>query len=297
VFDAEQVPDRVAVTVLDFAKSAYDAEFSVFNEEYTDEEPVFDEGVVYADEPLFDSEPDSDHVAAFQFAGLEHDVVHVCAQEHAFTDVDTACLDFGCVDKLQPEDVLVTCSMIFPNRIHKVLNTYCSSHVDCEELFHEDSGSLVLTHVQRATTAPKLKIKSALCGGFASKHWDPGVARGLEFMALGKSRADLNWDLGVAGCLGFMALSGPRPDFLWDPGAQESLQSIECIRSGADFVSAYLEGFAKFHHAHPHELHVDKFESQVMGSRLSGRITVHQAYWNWFRFPDFVAVAEVWWNC
>jgi hypothetical protein len=64
---------------------------------------------------------------------------------------------------------------------YKYLNTYCSSRGDHAELFHEDSGSLVLNHIHDTTTAPNLDVRSVFCDtvvaddGFTHHLWNPGL--------------------------------------------------------------------------------------------------------------------------
>jgi hypothetical protein len=74
VFNAEPMLDHVAVSVFEFARPE-------------DKEPFhddFEDGPVFDEEPLFDTEPVSDRVATFEFAGSEHDSEPVFAEEHVF---------------------------------------------------------------------------------------------------------------------------------------------------------------------------------------------------------------------
>jgi hypothetical protein len=87
--------------------------------------------------------------------------------------------------------VLISSSTIFLNRSGKDLNTYCSSRGDRAELFHEDSGSLELSHIHGAATAPNMDMRSVFCGtvladdGFTHHLWDPGSSEGSKSTRFG----------------------------------------------------------------------------------------------------------------
>jgi hypothetical protein len=254
MFDTEPVPDRVAITVLEFVKSTFD----VFGQGPDDLPSARVSAII--DEEQVHVETESNIGSGVAALVTTIDAPSTCSTKCLHLAVNTDLVGrYDCDNAgenlitglLQVYSKFEEAGSLYPLCV--LLHTFCSgdgSRGWCKVLFHEDLGSLIPVHgiITSFLVGNQLVILDSVeTSGFESKFWDPGQTKCLEFMALTKSPADLTWDLGASDCSKYVRFDvdfGSGAAFLWDPDSLESLQSI---------------GFANFDLAYTHELHVDKF--------------------------------------
>jgi hypothetical protein len=250
---ADAAPDfnPAAVTVLNLATSVCivrdltdDPVFDA-NPDGLEDGPVFDTyvhdrvntdlatGVTFGDEPLFDEELEHEEadLITYQCVIIGSNIATPATTIDAPSTCSTKCLHLAIntdlvgkyccnnagvkfiIGSLQVYSELEEVGLLYPLCV--LLNAYCSSLGDRGGMCLTDFGLLRLLRGIVTPFPLENQPDYVAPDGFESNCWDPRLAEGLEFLALGKSRVNLNWDPGVAGCLWFMELGRSQADFHW----------------------------------------------------------------------------------
>jgi hypothetical protein len=193
-------------------------------------------GVAFGDEPFFDEEHEHEEadLIPYQYVIIGSNIATPTTTIDAPSTCSTKCLHLAvntdlvgryCCDNAGEK--FITGSLQVYSELEEagslyllcvLLNAYCSSLGDRGGLYLADVGLLRPLH--GIVTPFPLENRSVISDyvapdGFESNFWDPRLAKGLEFLALGKSRVNLNWDPGAAGCLWFMEFGRSQVDFHW----------------------------------------------------------------------------------